>query len=132
MARHFSNHQIEDQKRLRSLWESRKRILGLTQLQAAREFGVNQTAISQWLHGRTALHFEAIIKFSRLLGVSVEDISPSTSDFLRGICITRDQRPSSLVESSSHRTKGGDFLELVIHFEQVKKATLSFSKSTHS
>ncbi len=67
----------EDSERLRKIWDEKKDGLSLSQQDVADAFGIaNQTAISQYLNGRIPLNLEAAIKFSKVLGVSVKDISP--------------------------------------------------------
>lgn len=67
----------EDSERLRNIWNEKKNHLNLSQQDVADAFGIaNQTAISQYLNGRIPLNLEAAIKFSKILGVSVKDISP--------------------------------------------------------
>lgn len=66
----------EAHKRLRRLWDVKKRDLHLTQEQVADLWGVTQGAVSQYLNGHTKLGVVATLRFSKLLGVRPQDIRP--------------------------------------------------------
>lgn len=63
--------------RLRAIWDSQKRTLGLTQESVAFEFGwKQQSAVSQYLNGAIPLNVGALLKFSEKLGVKPSEIYP--------------------------------------------------------
>jgi transcriptional regulator with XRE-family HTH domain len=69
--------EIDDAKRLKTLWQNKKDELGLSQVKAAKELGYHsQGAISQYLNGKVAMNFHAVAKFAKLLRVDVQEISP--------------------------------------------------------
>jgi len=75
--RRLTEQEVEDQKKLRDLWESKREDLRLTQREAAAQFGYkNQAAVSQYLNGKIPLNLETVIKFANLLKVRIEEISP--------------------------------------------------------
>lgn len=65
--------------RLRSIWNAKKRALGLTQESAAFALGMNQSAVSQYLAGKIAIGVEACIRFAQLLGVEPTEIRPDVA-----------------------------------------------------
>lgn len=75
--RRLTAQEVEDQEKLRDLWESKRDDLRLTQREAAAQFGYkNQAAVSQYLNGKIPLNLETVIKFANLLKVRIEEISP--------------------------------------------------------
>jgi transcriptional regulator with XRE-family HTH domain len=75
--RQLSEEELQDAERLRKVWESKSRELNLTQLDVSKAFGfANQSAVSQYLNARIPLNLEAAAKFSKILNVSLTDISP--------------------------------------------------------
>ncbi len=69
--------QLEDAKRLRALYESKKKSLKVTQQKIADELDVSQGAIGHYLTGRNALNIPAASAFARFLEVAISDFSPS-------------------------------------------------------
>lgn len=76
-AKQLSPEQLEDARRLRSVFTQRKREDGLTQERLAAEIGWSQGAVYQYLHGKMPLNYEALLKFCECLQVSAREISPS-------------------------------------------------------
>lgn len=67
----------EAAKRLKRIWEHKKKALHLTQEKAADQLGFKtQAAVSHYLNCRIALGPVATLKFARLLDVSPQDIRP--------------------------------------------------------
>lgn len=60
--------------RLKGIWESRAKELGITQDKAAAYMDISQGAISQYLNGIIPLNYRALLAFSHLLGVDPERI----------------------------------------------------------
>ncbi|HID1023288.1 LexA family protein [Klebsiella michiganensis] len=70
-------NQTDDAQRLRSLYESKKTSLGLTQQHIADALDISQGAVGHYLHGRNPLNLSVVAKFAELLQVSISDISPT-------------------------------------------------------
>lgn len=68
--------QLEDAKRLKALYESKKKELGITQQDIADALDITQGAVGHYLNGRNALNLSAALTFARLLKVPVSDFSP--------------------------------------------------------
>ncbi|MBD8168670.1 LexA family protein [Erwinia persicina] len=68
--------QIEDAKRLKALYESKKKSLGVTQQQLADLLEITQGAVGHYLNGRNALNVSVASAFAHKLGVSIADFSP--------------------------------------------------------
>lgn len=67
----------EAAKRLKRIWEEKKKDLHLTQEKAADQLGFKtQASVSHYLNCRIALGPVATLKFARLLDVSPQDIRP--------------------------------------------------------
>ena len=73
----LTTEQLEDAKRLKALYESKKKELGITQYSIADELGITQGAVGHYLNGRNALNVEVASGFARLLQVSIADFSQS-------------------------------------------------------
>lgn len=76
--------QLEDAKRLKALYESKKKSLGITQQNIADALDITQGAVGHYLNGRNALNLSAALTFSRLLQVPVSDFSPSLAKEVDG------------------------------------------------
>ncbi|QBX68684.1 LexA family protein [Serratia quinivorans] len=72
----LSQEQIDDSKRLKALYDAKKKDLGLSQELVASEIGISQSAVAQILSGKNALNLKRASEFAKLLGVSVSDFSP--------------------------------------------------------
>lgn len=77
-------------KRLRALWDKKRRDLDLTQEKAAAEFGKSQGLIAQYLNGHTALGPVATLRWARLLQCSPTEIRP---DFDLGTIVPAELPP---------------------------------------
>ncbi len=69
--------QLEDAKRLKALYESKKKQLKVTQYTIADELEVSQGAVGHYLNGRIALNVPMVTEFARILQVDASEISPS-------------------------------------------------------
>lgn len=69
--------QQADAARLKALYESKKKELGLTQYTIADHLGISQGAVGHYLNGRNPLNVPIASEFASLLKVSVGDFSPS-------------------------------------------------------
>lgn len=68
--------QLEDATRLKALYESKKKSLGITQQDIADALDITQGAVGHYLNGRNALNLSSALTFSRFLQVPVSDFSP--------------------------------------------------------
>ncbi|OXS14897.1 hypothetical protein CGX12_11800 [Zobellella denitrificans] len=79
----LSKTQLDDASRLKAAYHARKKVLAeqgvkLTQEELAARCGWSgQSAVSQFMTGKTALSLEALLRLSKELAVSPADISPS-------------------------------------------------------
>ncbi|WP_312385040.1 LexA family protein [Atlantibacter subterraneus] len=73
----LSAEQVEDALRLKSIYESKKNELGLSQESVADALGVSQSAIASILNGVNALNAGNAAALAKILRVGVEDFSPS-------------------------------------------------------
>ncbi|HFV9307417.1 TPA: LexA family protein [Citrobacter freundii] len=73
----LTTEQLEDAKRLKALYESKKKDLGVTQYTIADDLGITQGAVGHYLNGRNALNVEVASGFAKLLQVSISDFSES-------------------------------------------------------
>jgi len=62
---------------LRAIWEKKKVEMQFTQVEAAKELGWSQGAISHYLNNITDLGPAAVIKFANFLEVDPRDIDPT-------------------------------------------------------
>lgn len=69
--------QLEDAKRLKALYESKKKQLGITQYTIADEMGISQGAVGHYLNGRIGLNVPTVTAFARILNAQVSEISPT-------------------------------------------------------
>ena len=73
----LSQEQIDDAKRLKSLYEAKKRELGITQQSIADALDITQGAVGHYLNGRNALNVAVASAFANALQVSISEFSPS-------------------------------------------------------
>lgn len=101
-AKPLTAEQKSDARRLKQVYQARKRELGLTQDILADRCGWKaQSAVSQYLNGKIPLGLDAALIFARELQCSVSDISPSLSQKLRAE--SPDQNHT--LQTSSYVTK---------------------------
>ncbi|MBE8595280.1 LexA family protein [Xenorhabdus sp. BG5] len=77
MKKKLTAEQLADAARLKALFESKKKQLGISQETLAEEIGKTQSAISHYLNGINALNLEMAIYFAQKLEVKIADFSPS-------------------------------------------------------
>lgn len=68
--------QLKDSERLKAIYESKKKSLGITQQDIADELNITQSAVGHYLNGRNALNISSALMFAKILGVQVEEFSP--------------------------------------------------------
>lgn len=85
MRRTLTIEELEEARRLKKIWQSKKDDLHLTQVKAAKELGFSsQAAVSQYLNAKVPLPATVIARFAKLLQVPVSEISVRVSDMLSG------------------------------------------------
>lgn len=75
---------LEASRKLRAIWDSKQKTLGLNQDEAADKIGVSQSAFSQMLRGKMAIPTEAAMRLAVLLGVHVGDFRPDLISLVDG------------------------------------------------
>ncbi|WP_052740014.1 helix-turn-helix domain-containing protein [Photorhabdus luminescens] len=73
----LTQEQLEDCMRLKSIFESKKKKLNLSQQTIADEMDISQGAVGHYLNGRNALNAKVASAFAKILNVSICDFSPS-------------------------------------------------------
>ncbi|WP_426784527.1 LexA family protein [Serratia sp. 2C06] len=73
----LTTEQLKDAERLKALYESKKKRLGITQQHIADAMNITQSAVGHYLNGRNALNISAAMMFAKTLDVQIEDFSPS-------------------------------------------------------
>ncbi|WP_324029297.1 helix-turn-helix domain-containing protein [Pantoea sp. JZ2] len=84
-SKRLTTEQLEDAKRLKALYESKKKSLGITQQYIADEMHITQSAVGHYLNGRNALNISSALMFARILAVEVSEISPSIAKELHSM-----------------------------------------------
>ncbi|ATA26786.1 peptidase S24 [Brenneria goodwinii] len=82
--KNLTAEQLEDAKRLKALYESKKKTLGVTQQQIADELDITQGAVGHYLNGRNSLNVATASAFAKILQVSISDFSPSLAKEVAG------------------------------------------------
>lgn len=75
--RNITAEDRENARRLKNIWERKKRDLNLTQVKAAKQLGMSQGSLAQYLNCHIALNYKAVIDFAKLLRVEPWEIDPS-------------------------------------------------------
>ncbi len=86
--------QLEDARRLKALYESKKKELKITQYTIADKIGVSQGAVGHYLNGRIALNVPMVTEFARILQVDASEISPSLAREVSKYAATVDSNVS--------------------------------------
>ncbi|MFS1583393.1 MAG: S24 family peptidase [Candidatus Arsenophonus phytopathogenicus] len=73
----LTKEQIEDSHRLKTIFESKKKSLGISQESIAHAMGIGQTAVSHLLTAKNAISLKHALSFSEIFQVPVETFSPS-------------------------------------------------------
>ncbi|HED2522675.1 TPA: XRE family transcriptional regulator [Klebsiella aerogenes] len=77
MSRILTDEQKADAARLKSLYQSLKKELKLSQTLIADQMGITQSAVGHYITGRQPLNARVVSDFARILGVGAEQISPT-------------------------------------------------------
>lgn len=75
--------QIQDSKRLKEIFNRKKKEIGISQESLADYMGMSQSGIAQLLNGSNAIGVSHAAGFAKILGVSVEDFSPSLAEDIK-------------------------------------------------
>lgn len=78
--RELSSHEVACAKRLKQLYEQKKKPLNVTQYTLAEKMGISQSGVWQYLNGYIPLNLSAIIRFAKALECQVQDIDPEVPD----------------------------------------------------
>lgn len=73
----LTTEQLEDANRLKALYESKKKSLGITQQQIADMLDISQGGVGHYLNGRNPLNVQIASVFSNVLQVPIDDFSPT-------------------------------------------------------
>ncbi|MDR5611283.1 MULTISPECIES: helix-turn-helix domain-containing protein [unclassified Arsenophonus] len=73
----LTKEQLDDAKRLKSIYMLKKNELCITQEDIADQLGIGQAAVSHYLNGVNPLNAKTVALFAKLLKVKPSDISPS-------------------------------------------------------
>ena len=81
----ITEEQKADANRLKSIFEAKKKELGLSQEALGDAIGMGQSAVAQLLNGVNAINAENAAKLAVALEVSVDDFSPSLAKEIRSM-----------------------------------------------
>ncbi|EIU7558161.1 LexA family transcriptional regulator [Providencia rettgeri] len=73
----LTTEQLEDCRRLKALYESKKKELGITQQSIADALDISQGGVGHYLNGRNPLNLQTASVFAKILGVPISAFSPS-------------------------------------------------------
>jgi len=82
MDRKMTELDIEAAKKLRAIWERRKRERSFTQETSSEHLGMNQSAVSMYVRGAIPLGVEATLKFAYFLDVDPREIRPDLPEWV--------------------------------------------------
>lgn len=89
--RTLTPEQKRDAERLKAIYESKKKELGISQQDIADALGISQGAVGHYLNGRNPLNFRVATVFSKALKVPIEQFSPSLAK--EGVNLTTSVMP---------------------------------------
>ncbi|ELV1369893.1 LexA family transcriptional regulator [Escherichia coli] len=75
--RRLTTEQLQDATRLKALYDSKKKELGITQADMADELDISQGAVGHYLNGRNPLNLPVAAKFAKLLHEPISSFSPA-------------------------------------------------------
>lgn len=71
--------------RLRTIWDRKKKSLGLTQLKVARTLKISQSGLAKYLNGINPLNEKVILRFCELLHVQPHEVDPALAHINLGV-----------------------------------------------
>ncbi|HBC1013234.1 TPA: LexA family transcriptional regulator [Escherichia coli] len=90
----LTTEQLEDARRLKNIFLSKKKELGLSQDSIAHELGISQSAINQLFGGVNALNVSTAAQLARILEVKIGDFSPALADSIAEMAkMVKEPRP---------------------------------------
>lgn len=81
----LTTEELADAERLKSLFNIRKKELGVSQEDLAHHLGVGQSAVNQILNGLNRLNIKTASEIAQFLSVPVDQFSPSLAKEIRSI-----------------------------------------------
>ncbi|HEI8949225.1 TPA: helix-turn-helix domain-containing protein [Morganella morganii] len=94
--RQLTTEQLADCRRLKALYESKKKELGITQQSIADILNISQGAVGHYLNGRNALNLQTASVFATQLNVPISDFSPSLAAEAQALSAAIDSNISCL------------------------------------
>lgn len=82
--------------RLKALWNSKKKVLGLTQNSFAKKYNITQGLVTHYLNGHQGLHLKAVMMFATELAVDPKEIYPELFHGLKLFPTASDEELMSL------------------------------------
>lgn len=73
----LTTEQLADAMRLKSIFDMKKKELGLSQETLAELMGMGQSGVAQLLNGANAINATHAAQFAKILGIKVDEFSPS-------------------------------------------------------
>ncbi len=71
----LTEEQQKDAERLKAIYDSKKKTLGITQQDIADELNITQSAVGHYLNGRNALNVSSALMFAKILEVQIEELA---------------------------------------------------------
>ena len=123
--------QVADAGRLKAIFDSKKKDLGLSQETLAERLGMGQSGVAQLLNGANAIGPSHAAKLAKILGVSVEDFSPSIAAEIKEMYASLE----GVVPAKPHfeyplftYVQAGDFTEVASYTASDAKAWVPTTK----
>lgn len=82
ITRTFTAEDARKAKRLKRVWEAKKKEINLTQVQIAEKLDITQGMFSQMLNGHVAIPKFLLLRISKILKVPAEEIDPEIREAL--------------------------------------------------
>ncbi|AWM80518.1 transcriptional regulator [Gammaproteobacteria bacterium ESL0073] len=88
---------LEESKKLKSIFESKKKDLKISQGSIADFMGINQSSVSHYLNGLNPLNANAAAKFAKILQVDINEFSPRLAKEVNNlVSITVNNQPNTI------------------------------------
>lgn len=114
--RRLTKEQLEECSKLKSIYSSKRKQLGLTHYKVAEALGgISAGAVSHYLNSLNPLNMRVAVIFAKLLEVKVSDFSPRLSRDLG-----HDDETESLLDKLKSEASGLDPIDLQEILEMVK------------
>ncbi|NDJ59417.1 LexA family transcriptional regulator [Enterobacteriaceae bacterium 4M9] len=122
-------------ERLKSIFEEKKKTLGLSQDALAEQMGMGQSGVAQLLNGKNAIGPAHAAQFAKILGVTVEQFSPHLANEIA----TMYQSVSSTLPALRDfeyplftTVQAGAFSDVDPYTEEKAKAWIPTAKRAHN